>query len=311
MLILRSLKGIFLLVRFVPVLSWSLSAILLSLGFAIHDLHGVSSVDWLLFFILVACCILLQGLIAHSFHEITGWRSGTYIHSSGIPSGENIGTKQGMVSKERLFYVGSLGIVAIFLLGWYLNRVTSSYIWLFIIVGVWAAMSYTCSPMRFAFYPLLGEWLAAFPAMVASSLGAYCVLTGGYSVTVFCAGILHGLLCTSWLMQHHITDLSADLQESPPKNTTVAYVYKRFGLEQVRYVPAVYFLITAFVALLMVYCISSVFTVSILTALLGFHAAWNTNPRDVASVTFNQIKMIALTVLHTVFLFGMESMGFG
>jgi 1,4-dihydroxy-2-naphthoate polyprenyltransferase len=309
MLILRSLKGIFLLVRFVPVLSWSLSALLLSLGFAIHDLHGVSSIDWLLFFILVACCVLLQGVIAHSFNDTTVWRSGIDRYSRGSMSGGSRVISRGIFTEKQLFFIGSAGLVTMFLLGWYLNRVTSSYIWLFILVGVWSAMSYTYSPLRLADYPLLGEWLAAFPAMVACSLGAYFVLTGGFGLTILCAGILHGLLCTAWLMQHHITDITADLQASPPKNTTVAYVCKRFGLDHVRYVPAAYYLIAALAALVMSFEVSSIFTWSLFTAVLGCIAAWNTNPRDVASVTFNQIKMISLTALHALFLFTLESFG--
>lgn len=302
MFVLRSLKGVFLLVRFVPVLSWSLSSMILSLGFAIHDLHGFSSVDWFLFLILLTCSVLLQGIIAHSFNDITDWRFGTPNRASRIPSGN---------TETQLFFLGVFVLAAFFLIGWYISSVSSSYIWIFIMVGIWSAMSYTCSPMRLAYYPLLGEWLAVFPAMVACHLGAYFVLTGGFGLPVFWAGILHSLICTSWLMQHHITDLSADLHASPPKNTTVAYVYKRFGLDHVRFVPAAYFLITAFVSLLVTLQISYVFLISLFTSLLGFYAALNTNPRDVASVTYNQMKMIALTVLHVVFLFGMESLGLG
>ncbi|MFC4768481.1 prenyltransferase [Effusibacillus consociatus] len=295
-----------LLVRIVPVVSWSFCAILLSIGFAVHDLKGLSSIPWQVVGSLFAGALLLQGVVAHAFNDHTDWKSGTDQKSPGILSGGSKVIPKGLYSERHLLLIGLAGIAASAGLGKYLSHLTSNYAWIFIAIGIWAAVTYTAAPFRFAYFPLVGEWLAAFPAMIACTLGTYFVLTGSLSKPVVWASIIHSLLCIAWLMQHHTSDIDADLQATPRKVTTVAFAASIWGKEVTRHITAAYFLMAAFVGIVATLSVHKIFIFSVFCGLMGALAAWNTNPHNIGNITYNQVKMIALTVLHTLVLFGFE-----
>ncbi|GAX88716.1 prenyltransferase [Effusibacillus lacus] len=303
---LQSIKGVVTLIRIVPVLSWSFCAIILSVGFAVHDLKGFGSLSWPVVGILLTGSLLLQGIVAHAFNDRTDWQSGTDRHSPGILSGGSKVIPKGLYSDRQLLLVGTLGLIAAAGLGFYLSRVTSNLVWIFIAIGMWSAIAYTTGPLKLAYYPLAGEWLAAFPAMAACSLGTYYVLTGSISISIVWASVIHSLLCTAWLMQHHLSDIDSDLQASPRKLTTPAYVAMRWGKKYTPHVAAAYFLLAAFVSIMATLGVHRIFIFSLVCSLLGALAAWNTNPRNIGNITFNQIKMIAVTIVHTLILFGFE-----
>lgn len=309
-MLLRSIKGMVLLVRFVPVISWSFCAIVLSVGFAAHELKSFTSLPWSIIGILLLGSLLLQGVAAHAFNDRTDWRSGTDQKSPGILSGGSKVIAKGFYTERQLIGIGIVGLVAAAGLGIYLTHLTSNLVWIFIAVGIWSAISYTVSPIRLAYYPLLGEWFAAFPAMVSCTLGTYYVLTGTLSRPIIVASLIHGLLCVAWLMQHHLCDVDADLEAIPRKVTTVAFVAARWGKHLTPNVAATYFLLAAFISIIATLAVHKIFIFSVFCSLMGALAAWNTNPYNVGNITFNQIKMILLTVLHTLLLFGFEVITF-
>ncbi|WP_018131389.1 prenyltransferase [Effusibacillus pohliae] len=305
-MLLRSIKGMWLLIRIVPVVSWSWCAIILSIGFAAHDLNGFASLSWNVIGVILAGALLLQGIVAHAFNDRTDWRSGTDRNSPGILSGGSKVIPKQLYSERQLLFIGAAGLLAAAGLGKYLSALTSNFVWIYILIGMWAAVTYTVPPFRLAYSPLAGEWLAAFPAMVACALGTYYVLTGSLSTPVVWAAAIHSLLCVAWLMQHHLSDIDADLEATPRKMTTVAYVAARWGKQAAPYVAAAYFLLAAFVSFLATLAVHPIFLFSVFCSLMGAAAAWNTNPFNIGNITFNQLRMIAVTILHTLLLFGFE-----
>lgn len=305
-MLLRSIKGLFLLIRIIPVLSWSFSAILLSIGFALHDLQTFSNRHWLIIMVLFLGTLSLQGIVAHAFNDRTDWRSNTDRYSKGVLSGGSKVIPKGYMTERQLLITGLIGILFAGVLGWYLSSETSKYVWIFVSVGIWSAISYTSYPFRFSYVPFLGEWIAAFPAMVACTLGTYYELTGSISLPVFWAGIIHSLLCVSWLMQHHLSDIDSDLLATPKKLTTVALFAERWGKETSRHVVSVYFLLATFVSIIATLSVHHLFLVSVISSLIGAVLAWNTNPYNIANITFNQVRMILVTIVHSIILFGFE-----
>ncbi|BCJ87464.1 prenyltransferase [Effusibacillus dendaii] len=305
-MLLRSIKGLFTLIRIVPVLSWSFCAILLSVGFAIHDRHGLGSLPWIAICLLLLGALTLQGIVAHALNDRTDWRSGTDQKSPGILSGGSKVIRKGFYSETQLLVVGILGILLAIGLGVYLQSLTAHSVWIFILVGIWSAWSYSSYPFRLSYYPFLGEWLAAFPAMAACTLGTYYILTGSVSVPVIWAAIIHSLLCVGWLMQHHTSDIDADWEAVPQKITTVAWIASRVGKSAVPNLTASYFLLATFVSILATLAVHKIFILSVLCSLLGASSARQTNPFNIANITFNQVKMILLTLIHALLLFGFE-----
>lgn len=305
-MLLQSIKGLFLLIRIIPVLSWSFSAILLSIGFALHDLHHFTSIQWKMVVVLFLGTLSLQGIVAHALNDRTDWRSNTDRWSKGILSGGSKVIPKGYLTDRQLLIAGLVGLSIAGVLGWYLASYTSKFVWIFVFIGIWSAVSYTSFPFRLSYVPLLGEWLAAFPAMIACTLGTYYELTGSLSVLIIWAAMIHSLLCVSWLMQHHLSDIDSDLQATPRKLTTVAIVAFRWGKQTSRHVVAAYFLMSAFISIIATLSVHHLFVVSLITSLIGAIVAWNTNPYNIANITLNQVKMIALTIVHALMLFGFE-----
>lgn len=305
-MLLRSIKGAFLLLRIIPVISWSFSAILLSLGFALHDLRHVTAVKWNIIGVLFLGTLSLQGIVAHAFNDRSDWHSGTDRESNGILSGGSKVISKGYFTDSQLLIAGFIGLLISVGLGEYLASYTTKYVWVFISIGIWAAISYTSPPFRLSYVPLLGEWLAAFPAMVSCALGTYYEITGSFSMQIVLASVIHSLLCVSWLMQHHLSDIEPDLLATPKKLTTVAYISERFGKRYAVHVTAGYFMLTAFISIIATLKVHHIFIVSVICSLFGAISAWNTNPFNIGNITFNQVRMIGLTVIHAIILFGFE-----
>jgi 1,4-dihydroxy-2-naphthoate octaprenyltransferase len=151
--------------------------------------------------------------------------------------------------------------------------------------------------MRLAYRPLLGEWLAAWPAMLACTTGTAYILTSTIPLLTWWGGAIHATLSIAWLMQHHLADIGADLVAQPPKFTTVAFVKQRWGWRAARLPAAFYF----FMAIVLAYPASLYhpgFYFSFAAGLIGIFAALSTNPRNVADITRKQSIMIGTSIVH-------------
>lgn len=299
---LKTLIGLVTLVRIVPVLSWSVSAIVIGAGIALRDLHTFGSVQSLQILIILGGAVVLQGIVAHSVNDRADWKSGTDRNSPGILSGGSKVIKKGYFTPTDLLVISIVGISMALVLGVALSRLSDHRVWIFISIGLWAAISYTSPPLRLSYVPFLGEWLAAFPAMLTCTVGTYMILTKQMDSIVFWAATVHALLCVAWLMQHHLSDLPADVEAQPIKRTTIVWVYQKWGIQNTIFVPATYYLLSVFVSLLLTLAVSHTFLVSIISSLLGMYSALHTHPSDVGSITHHQLKMIAITIGHSIFL---------
>ena len=281
------------LLRVVPVFSWSLSALAISVGFAVHNLHSAMAVDWVMFGILFVSALLLQGVV-QSIQENKA--RGAKKLPAGVAAAKS-DTSRGRktLSDRGLFVFGLIGLLGTVSFGIYAAKTASGSFTLFLLVGVWTALSYACHPFRYL--PMLGEWFAAFPAITACTLGTYYILTDGWEPVIGWAAVLHSMLCVAWLMQYHIGDLST-ARKAAKQRTTVAWAARKFGFEAARHVPAAYFLLTAFISTMATLRVTHIFLLTVVCALLGAFNSWNTNLHDVRNIAGNQLKMILMTVLH-------------
>lgn len=295
------------LLRVVPVFSWSLSALAISVGFAVHDLRSASAVDWMMFGVLFISALLLQGVIqsvqehkasAKALVAGSGAGSGAKAGSgTGSGSGAKVEAIRGKktLSDRGLFVFGLIGLIGAVSFGIYAAKTASGSFTLFLLVGVWTALSYACHPFRYL--SMLGEWYLAFPAITACTLGTYYILTDAWEPVIGWAAVLHSLLCVAWLMQYHLGDLSI-ARKAEKQNTTVAWAARKFGFEAARHVPAAYFLLTVLLGTMATLRVTHIFLLTVVCALLGAFNSWNTNLHDLRNVAGNQMKMITMTVLH-------------
>lgn len=294
-------KGLWRLIRIGPVLSWSVSAVLLGLGLAIHT-KGYRNLNYLNLAMLIVICMLFQGFTAHAFNDQEDWRSGTDRQSPGILSGGTKVIKLALLDMQDLSYIGITALALGTALGMYLVYYYGLIILLLLSIGIWAAVAYTVPPIRLAYRPLLGEWLTAWPAAAACTLGTYFILTGQLNRLVIAIAIVHSTFSVAWLMQHHLADIESDLGAKPPKLTTAALAALRYGLPAARYVPALYFLLLVGFSLLLGRWTDSIFFVSALLSSAGIYLALTTDVSRVPDITRRELGMIILSGVNTLIL---------
>ncbi len=286
------LKGLLLLLRPLPVLSWSGGACLLAVGLVGRAGVRVSFASLLR---LLAVAGLIQGWLAHSLNDLVDWRSGTDVAAKEVLSGGSGALRLGYLDAEQLLPIAGLSVV---LVAGLIHGQTNNYmIYVYLLVGLWGAIAYSQPPWCLAYTPLLGEWLAAFPAIVACSLAFYQGLEGRLDFFSVAAAVAHGLFCVAWLMQHHLPDWQRDLQASPPKRTTVACVAARFGVQAGRLVVVVYFLLTTFLALALSFVERRLLATALLAALGGL-LAYRQNATSRRDMARRELQMVGLSLLH-------------
>lgn len=289
--------GFWRLVRIVPVISWSLSAIAIGASLAWAQ---TGRLHWGHLSLIVLAALLVQGLLAHAINEREDWRSGTDRRSTGILSGGTRLMRDGVFTERDMVWIAALSAAVFVALGAYFHQAVGPAIWWAVAAGLWAGIAYTQPPLRLAYRPLLGEWLAGWPAMLAITVATYFILTGGAAPTpaVLWGGALHGLFCIAWLMQHHRTDIPADLTSSPPKLTTPAWLHVRRGAGADRWAPAAYFALAAVLGGTAAWVSDARFAVTPLLALPGMALALAPGAGDVPSLTRRQLGMMGLTGAH-------------
>jgi 1,4-dihydroxy-2-naphthoate octaprenyltransferase len=80
---LRWARGLWTLLRVVPLVTWSGGGLLIGVGLALPR-GGLNALHVLL---MVAGALLLQGFVTHAYNDIADWRSGTDPASPRIMSG--------------------------------------------------------------------------------------------------------------------------------------------------------------------------------------------------------------------------------
>ncbi len=293
----NSVGGICRLFRIVPVIAWSISAIALGIGMALYR-NNWGNVRMSYVLLLVFIVAMFQGMASHAINDIYDWQSGTDRVSKGILSGGTSVLKNGVFAVTHLKAIGWASLALGTAGGLYLARLTGPFILVLLFIGVWSTVAYTLPPFRLAYRPLAGEWLGAWPAMAASTIGTFYVLTGSITSYAAAGAVLHATFSVAWLMQHHLPDMEADLMATPRKMTTVALVCHRWGLTRTKYVVAGYFLLLTVLGLVFGIRYNPAFFVSAFFGAACIMLAYGTNPADIRQITGRQVGMIVLSISH-------------
>ncbi len=293
----RSLRGIFSLLRIVPVLTWSASAVVLGIGLALHRMKW-TGINFFHLLILIFIISMLHGLAAHAINDLYDWLSGTDRGSPGILSGGSAALKNKLLKINQVKITAwaalALGIAG----GLYLAWMFGILIFFLLLVGLWSAVAYTMPPVRLAYRPLAGEWLAAWPSAAASTLGTFYVLTGVITSYALAGSILHATFSIAWLMQHHLPDIEADLAAVPRKMTTVALIAQRWGKPSSRFVVMGYFILLTVLGLVFGWLYNQAFLISAAFGSVCVWLAYRTNPVNIKHIVSQQIGMMALAAGH-------------
>jgi 1,4-dihydroxy-2-naphthoate octaprenyltransferase len=286
------------------VAAWAIATPLVGLAIALGDV-GHAGIDWGLLTLAILVVIIIHGYLSHAVNDGIDWNSGTDRYTQGVLSGGSKVVHRGLFGLDELSEIGGIALVVSAALGVYVAAKVGPWVWPHLVIGIGAALAYSLPPLRLSYKPLVGEWLCAWPALAAASSCTYYVATGKMSREALLAGALHGLFCLGWLMEHHISDIPADLEAMPRKVTTVAYVALRWGNGASPLVPVLYFLLSIPLVMFLAYN-NGIYPkeglVSVAMALGAAVIAFGTNPNSIQDITRRENYLTVITFLHAAWL---------
>jgi len=238
------LSGGWSLLRLVAVMSSSVTAIISSLiPLFIHHSYSATHLVFM-FFLLSGGAVVIHGMLTHLFNDYTDFLSGTDEHSPGILSGGSRVIQKGIFKPGVVWRLGKTLAVVLLLLSIILAIMGQGKLSILILIGVWAAASYSLPPFRLSYRPFLGEWLSLFPSILFLGLAGPWLMLNQIPMWAVQNAVINALICMAWVMVHHIPDLEADQKAEPIKETTVVWFANKFGIK-CSYYPALIYLMLA------------------------------------------------------------------
>ncbi|MFC7062207.1 prenyltransferase [Halobacillus seohaensis] len=248
-LAISSLKGSWLLLRSIAVISSSVATIVSTVLPLYLYLPISSNVIIPLFLLLVFSAFLIHGVLTHILNDYIDDLSGTDTFSPAILSGGSRVIQTGLISSSALWRFGkglilvlSMIVLVFILLGYYKLAIL-------LFIGLWGAISYSLPPFQLSYRPFVGEWFATFPSVLFLGLSGAWLALDYMPEWVWQNAVINALFCIAWVMVHHIPDLEADKQAVPMKQTSVVWASEKFGVAFSRLPALLYFGLTGLCAL--------------------------------------------------------------
>lgn len=237
------IRGGWTLLRLIAVVCSSITTILSSLlPLFLYTSFSVGYLS-LMFVFLSVGAVTIHGLLTHLFNDYSDFLSGTDEHSPAILSGGSRVIQKGIIKPQFVWQLGKW--LAIMLLGVAIMMTFFDQwkISVLIVVGVWAAASYSLPPLRLSYRPFVGEWLSLFPSIFFLGLAGPWLILESVPKWAVQNAVINALVCMAWVMVHHIPDLDADQKAVPVKQTTVVWFTNTFGQFYARFPAMLYLLI--------------------------------------------------------------------
>ncbi|WP_385940538.1 prenyltransferase [Thalassorhabdus alkalitolerans] len=239
--ILSSFRIGWLLLRAVAVLSSSVATIV-STMLPLFLYYTISNGYLLFMFLfLTFSAFLIHGVLTHALNDYTDFQSGTDQHSPAILSGGSRIVQNELVPPKTLWLVGKWLAIILILLALLLAIFSYYRLSILLVIGVWAAASYSLPPLRLSYRPFLGEWLSLFISILFLGFAGPWLILGEIPLWAWQNAVINALFCLAWVMVHHIPDLEADKKAVPQKRTSVVWFAEKFGLYYAR-IPALLYL---------------------------------------------------------------------
>ncbi|WP_181350851.1 prenyltransferase [Thalassobacillus sp. CUG 92003] len=238
---LTSLKGVWLLLRSIAVISSSVATIISTI-LPLY-LYFPATADTLLpiFLMLVLGAFIIHGVLTHILNDYVDDLSGTDAESPAILSGGSRVIQTGFITSANLWKLGK-GLIVL------LSMVTLVFIIfgyyklaLLLGIGLWGAISYSLPPLRLSYRPFIGELLSTFPSVLFLGLAGAWLTLDSMPTWVLQNAVINALFCVAWVMVHHIPDREADKGATPMKQTSVVWAADKFGTPFSRLPALLYF----------------------------------------------------------------------
>src|SRR5699024_10641263 len=204
--------------------------------------------------------------------------------------------QKNFLSPETVFNLGKWVTISLLIIA--LISVLFGYfeITILILVGVWAAVSYSLPPLQLSYRPFIGVWLSMFPAVFFIGIAGPWIILESIPLWAYQNALINGLICMTWVMIHHIPDLEADRAASPKKETSMVWFIEKFGLNFAKYTALIYYLLALLFTVWILFSRFWTGLIVIILLLIGLFFINNIRPTDIDQVTKIE-KIILLSAI--------------
>lgn len=205
-------------------------------------------------FILVSFgALVIHGLLTHLYNDYADYLSGTDAHSPAVLSGGSRVIQKKLLSPYLVHQLAIHLTISLLIVAFVFAMTSYWTLTILLLVGVWAAYSYSMPPFCFSYRPFIGEGLSLFPAIFFLGLAIPWLLLDTIPLWAYQNALINAFICMAWVMVHHIPDVQADQQANPVKRTSVVWFVEKFGRRSAVIPAIIYLMLAAFVALTLFY----------------------------------------------------------
>ena len=253
-----------------------------------------------LFIMLTIGAFIIHGVLTHAFNDYADYHSGTDDYSPAILSGGSRVIQKGMIPLQTLGQLGKWLAIVLLIIAVLFAIFAQYELTILLLIGVWAAASYSLPPLRLSYRPFLGEWLSLFPAILFLGFAGPWIILGSIPLWAMQNAVINAFFCLAWVMVHHIPDLEADKQAVPMKRTSVVWFTNKFGLYYAR-IPALLYLLAAGLCALWIGTDRIWATISlVITIVIAVFFVMKVNVADHQQVTFCEKILLLLAMVTAV-----------
>lgn len=214
---MKILNAIIKLMRFKPVISWTVCGFMLALSVAYYETGALQNSDLLVASFIAV--VLIQGVISHAMNDLC---------DEDIDRNANIDetgrTKvliNGMATRSdlRALILSALFISLMVFINVY-NRL-GYIILLFGFIGLYAAICYNVRPLKLGWRPF-SEWTVVYPVITTLVVAVNYIATEHVSFLAFLVGTSHAFFNIRWFMDSRMMDIQPDSEHG--KITTSVFL---------------------------------------------------------------------------------------
>jgi len=214
---MKLLGAVIKLMRFKPVISWTICGFLLALSVAYYETGAILNQDLLI--VSFVAIMVIQGILSHAVNDLCDEEVDR--DADVETTGRTKVLISGMATRRDLVLL-SLVVVFISLIVMTLVYNRLGYIiLLFGSVGLYAAIGYSVNPLKLGWRPF-SEWTVVFPVITTLVVAVNYLATEYISYLAVIVGATHAMYNIRWFMDSRMIDIESDSEHG--KITTPVFM---------------------------------------------------------------------------------------
>lgn len=214
---MKLLKAVLKLMRFKPVISWTVCGFMLALSVAYYETGMLRNLDLLVASFIAV--VLIQGILSHAVNDLCDEEVDR--DSDIEETGRTKILINGMATRLDLIVLSLVALqTAIVTALWIYSRL-GCIVLAFGFIGLYAAVGYSLSPWKLGWRPF-SEWTVVYPVITTLVIAVNYIATEQLSSLAFVVGTSHAMFNIRWFMDSRMVDIEPDYEHG--KITTSVFL---------------------------------------------------------------------------------------